>query len=261
MIFLFQFLLQNQFRLYKKLSLPRGNLGKMRELSVSHIEHLSPLIKKITFVGDDLKDFNSLSADDHVKIFFPYPGEEKPVLLNSPDNRKPLMRDYTPLSFDTEKRTLDIAFYIHDKGIASDWAKNAEVGSTLTIAGPRGSRVVPYEFDWYFLIGDESFIPSVIRRLKEIPQNTKVITLLEVKDELHQVDLRNSSNVEIHWAHRDKGETLLEAIKKIKLPKGDSFTWISSEKEQAFTIKDVLVKEYNFDEKWMKATGYWQKKN
>jgi NADPH-dependent ferric siderophore reductase len=37
--------------------------------------------------------------------------------------------------------------------------RRRQVGDRLDIGGPRGSAVVPDDFDWYLLIGDEARRP------------------------------------------------------------------------------------------------------
>jgi ferric-chelate reductase (NADPH) len=54
---------------------------------------------------------------------------------------RPQARDYTPL-YDEARHELVFDFFVHDGGIASNWALEAKVGDKLTIGGPRGSLVV-----------------------------------------------------------------------------------------------------------------------
>jgi NADPH-dependent ferric siderophore reductase len=61
---------------------PRG--FERRELTVAGITPLGPGFVSITFTGEDLADFVSLSFDDHVKLMFDESAET------------PLRRDYTP---------------------------------------------------------------------------------------------------------------------------------------------------------------------
>ena len=42
----------------------------------------------------------------------------------------------------------------------------AFVGQWVGIAGPRGSLVIPTGFDWHWLIGDETALPAIARRLR-----------------------------------------------------------------------------------------------
>ena len=76
------------------------------------------------------------------------------------------MRDYTPRAFDAAGNRLTIDFALHDAGPATAWALNARPGETLLIGGPRGSTVVPDDFDFYLLAGDETALPSIGRRLE-----------------------------------------------------------------------------------------------
>ena len=61
------------------------------------------------------------------------------------DGVRPQSRDYTPL-YDAAKHELALDFFVHDGGVASQWALEAKVGDRLTIGGPRGSLVVPEDY-------------------------------------------------------------------------------------------------------------------
>ena len=65
--------------------------------------------------------------------------------INWGEGVRPATRDYTPL-YDAERHELAYDFYIHDGGIASRWALEANVGDKLVIGGPRGSLVVPEDY-------------------------------------------------------------------------------------------------------------------
>ena len=87
------------------------------------------------------------------------------------------MRDFTPRSFDTEQGKLVIDFALHESGPATGWAVAAKVGDTLEIGGPRGSAVIPDDFDWYLLIGDETALPAIGRRVEELRPDVPVTTI------------------------------------------------------------------------------------
>lgn len=72
-------------------------------------------------------------------------------------------RDYTPL-YNAERHELAYDFFIHDGGVASQWAMDATVGDTLLIGGPRGSLVVPEDYAWQLYVCDETGIPALRRR-------------------------------------------------------------------------------------------------
>src|SRR5471032_2126017 len=122
---------------------------KRRDLQVARVEELSPNFRRVTFTGDSLADFVSASFDDHVKVFFePAPGAE------------PARRDYTPRRYDNAAHELAIEFALHGEGAASDWAAQAAPGQRLTIAGPKGSLIIPVDYDWHLLVGDKTALPA-----------------------------------------------------------------------------------------------------
>src|SRR4051812_5818016 len=103
---------------------------RRRLLTVRQVERLTPAMARVT-LGGDLAGFNSASYDDHVKAFFPLPGDTKPTLPDpAPDgatNGTPRSpgRDYTPRRFDSGRDELIIDFALHDAGPATDWASKA----------------------------------------------------------------------------------------------------------------------------------------
>ncbi|WP_413560371.1 siderophore-interacting protein [Bdellovibrio sp. HCB209] len=243
---------------------------KRRTLTVKNIQNVTSRIKRVTLTGEELSDFTSLSPDDHIKVFFPYPGETEPVLpvmgpngLTVPEgSRKPIMRDYTPRRFDKDAKELDIEFVLHGEGPGSQWAAQVQVGQNLTIGGPRGSRVVPYNFDWYLMIGDESAIPSFARRLKELPADSFSVVIIETEDASQKIDLECNGKVEIHWIYRNgrkpgQADEIKNKLASLPIFHGDYFAWIALEKACAMEIRDLLITIRGAREEWIKATGYW----
>src|SRR5690606_18646134 len=108
----------------------------------------------------------------------PTMGDKGPIF---PDNQRPIMRDFTPRRYDAARGVLEIDFALHESGPATDWAKQASPGQKLVIGGPRGSFILPLDFDWYLLIGDETALPAIARRLAELPKGSRVVVLAEVE--------------------------------------------------------------------------------
>jgi len=244
-----------------------------RKLVVKNVKMLSDKIKRVTLGGEELEGFQSNSADDHVKVFFPYPGEQEPVvpsfgpsLGRRPEGRRPLMRDYTPRNYCQKNQELDIDFFLHDDGVGSRWAAQAERGQYLTIAGPKGSRIVPDSFDWYLLIGDETALPSIARRLEEWPETTHALVFIEVEDESVKIQLQHSKNVQIHWIYRQhvnqkSANSLVDVIGKANFPDGDYFSWIYAEKTQVEKVKNLLLNQKMANSEWMLAKAYWMQRS
>ena len=150
---------------------------KPRHVVVQSVEHLTPHMVRVTFHGPDLADFPSVGFDDHIKLILPRMENGTAVFpAFSPEGRpttqggEPVsMRDYTPRRFDRAALTLDIDFAIHEAGPATAWALQAQPGQEMMIGGPKGSFVVPDDFDWYLLMGDETALPAIGRRLGTLP--------------------------------------------------------------------------------------------
>lgn len=160
---------------------------KRRRLEVLRVVDLTPRMRRITLGGPELAGFISLGSDDHVKLLFPQNAEQQAaletlVLGPGKDNGvMPAMRDYTPRRYDLDIGELDIDFVLHGDGPASTWAEQAKPGQFLHIGGPRGSMIVPDIFDSYLLIGDETALPAIARRLEELPAGRRVLAVIEVR--------------------------------------------------------------------------------
>jgi NADPH-dependent ferric siderophore reductase len=214
---------------------------KFRLLQVKRVQPLTPHLIRVTFTGDDLHDFESASFDDHIKVFFPAPGADKPVLPsagpNGPvfpeDQPRPVARDFTPRRYDRAARELDIEFAMHEAGPAASWAAQAKVGQYLGIGGPRGSLLIPTGFDWHLLIGDETALPAIARRLKELPAGTRVAAILEVADPSARMDFDTEAELHAVWRYRSespyRGDALLQAVRETYLPEGEGYVWAAGE--------------------------------
>lgn len=225
---------------------------KRRHVTVQSVDAVTPLMLRVVFAGEDLADFTSLSPDDHVKLFFPVAGEA------------PAMRDFTPRAFDRARRTLTIDFALHDKGPASDWARAARPGSPLAIGGPRGSVVVPHDFAWWLLIGDETALPAIGRRVEEMPEGTPVTVLASVAGAAEEQVFGGRSALTVHWVHRpaDRAEDpapLHAALQRLRWPAGDGYVFIAAEANVARALRRHVLEERGHPPAWMRASGYWVK--
>ncbi|MCA0918769.1 SIP domain-containing protein [Pseudooceanicola nanhaiensis] len=224
---------------------------RRRSLTVQQVDRLTPHMVRIVLHSEDLADFTSLGADDHIKLFFDGEGD------------KPEMRDYTPRRYDNAACTLTLDFALHEAGPATDWALKAQVGDSLNIGGPRGSAVIAPVFDWYLLIGDETALPAIGRKAEELGAGVQVITLAAVPEAADEQVFETAADLRQHWVHRPveaatDPETLLAAARDIALPEGRGFVWIAAEAQVARALRDAFL-ERGHPKSWLKAAGYWVK--
>ena len=238
---------------------------KRRKLEVLRVVDLTPRMRRITLGGPELAGFISLGTDDHVKLLFPQNAEQAAALetmvLGAGKDNGPLpeMRDYTPRRYDLEKLELDIDFVLHGDGPASTWAEQARPGQFLHIGGPRGSMIVPDIFDSYLLIGDETALPAIARRLEGLAANRKTLVVIEVENGAEQQVLESAAQVNVIWVLREGGkDNLLTTVKQLQVPKGNLYAWVATETKVSRQIRRVLLDEHGLNEQFVKAVGYWR---
>jgi len=233
---------------------------KHRRLDVLRVTELTPRMRRITLGGPQLQGFTSVGSDDHVKLLFACSAEEQAALDNldfSREGVRPTMREYTPRRIDLAAGELDIDFVLHGDGPASTWAAQAEVGQVLNIAGPRSSMVVPDIFDSYLLIGDETAIPAIARRLQELPATRKVLAVIEIEDAQEQQCLASQAQLNVVWVLRHQ-QDLLQVVKDLVLPDGQLYAWVALEKALTRKTKRLLIDEKGVKEDLIKAAAYWR---
>ncbi|RAU43279.1 MULTISPECIES: siderophore-interacting protein [unclassified Pseudomonas] len=236
---------------------------KRRKLQVLRVTDLTPRMRRITLHGPELAGFVSLGTDDHVKLLFATTAEEQAALETftpgpkASDGPRPAMRDYTPRRYDPETGELDIDFVLHGDGPAATWAAQAAPGQFLHIAGPRGSMIVPDMFDSYLLIGDETALPAIGRRLEGLPANRRACVVVEIEDAAERQPLPSEAQVEVIWVLRSEGN-LLDVTRNLTLPQGSLYAWVAMESALSRKVRRVLLDELKLDEAAVKAAGYWR---
>lgn len=242
---------------------------QMRHVQVAQVARITPHLIRIALTGEALAGFASPGFDDHAKLIFPDATSGKltlPVVqsdgkIDWGGAERPNARDYTPRHFDAQTNTLTIDFALHEAGPATAWAGQAQPGDALGVAGPRGSFLIPTDFDWHLLVGDDTALPAIWRRLQELPATAKAVVIAEVHSPEDRVELPSNAQVEIVWAYRATGgaAALLEALRGQPLPQGDYYAWVACESLAAKAIREHLLGERQANPRWVRASGYWRK--
>ncbi len=243
---------------------------RLRELSVLRTETLGPHLRRVVVGGEALQGFESPSPDDHVKLFFPNAEGAFVVPLLGPEGpRYPEgqlpspARDYTPRAWDLEAGELALDFVVHGDGVASNWARRAQPGDALVVAGPHGSPAVADDFDCFVLIGDETALPAIGRWLEALPEGAQAEVFIEIPEQGDRQPLVENEGIRIHWLERNgfdaASSTLLEdALVDFEQPDGDAFYWIATESRRARNMRLFLEDHLQVPRDWVRATGYWK---
>jgi NADPH-dependent ferric siderophore reductase len=229
---------------------------KRRNLTVARVERFGSTMLRVVACGEELEGFISLGFDDHVKLFFP---------IDAPEGTAPAMRDFTPRRYDVRAGELWIDFFLHDSGPAATWASQVSAGQTITVGGPRGSSVIsPEGIDMHLLIGDETGLPAMGRRLDELPAQAHALAVIETDDGSTEYPFESRATtrfirVKRSPINRGPAHALIEALRPVSLPTQGCFAWAALESQSARAIRRYLLDERSFDKRWVKAAGYWQR--
>lgn len=218
---------------------------KRRDLEVVRVETISPHFRSVTFSGESLADFVSASFDDHLKFMLDADGEA------------PVRRDYTPRRYSQQARELTIEFALHGDGPAADWAAQAQVGQRVTVGGPRGSFIIPTDYDWHLLIGDETAIPAVARRLEELPAGAQVLVVLHAADIADRRTFETAAKLSVQWV--SSSDALVAAVRQLALPAGEGYAWCAGEAATTAELRRILIEEKGHDRHAIRAAAYWKR--
>jgi ferric-chelate reductase (NADPH) len=240
---------------------------RFRELTVLRVERISAGFQRIVLGGDALEGFSSKGFDDHTKVFFPAPGATfvPPVVTDEGidwgDGVRPMARDYTPL-YDETRDELVLDFFVHDGGVASNWAVQAQEGDKLTIGGPRGSLVVPEDYAWQLYVCDESGMPALRRRLEaiaQLPVRPEIHAVVTVGDEAYKDYLAHLSDFNITWIVGHSEQAVAERLATLNVPAGDYFIWLTGEGKVVKNLGRQFETDA-IDPQLVRASAYWHAK-
>lgn len=229
---------------------------RFRTLTLAARDWLGPDFVRVRLVGSDLAGFDSLGADDHMRLFFPEgPTDSVEALRAAPS------REYTPLAWGED--WLDVEFAVHgDEGTAAPWAANAPLGSTVGVGGPRGSMVLEGEPDGWLLAGDETAIPAIRRFAARIPAGVPARIAIEVRGPEHELTL--DAAVPVEWIHRGDapaGSALiafLESLVTGDRPGLAPFVFVAAESSIVKPGR-ALLERWDIDTAQAVVKGYWKR--
>jgi NADPH-dependent ferric siderophore reductase len=114
-------------------------------------------------------------------------------------------------------------------------------------------------FDSYLLIGDETALPAIARRLEGLAANRRALVVVEVENGAEQQRLESAAQVHVIWVLREGGkDNLLTTVKQLQVPSGNLYAWVATETKVSRQIRRVLLDEHGLNEQRVKAVGYWR---
>ena len=232
---------------------------RARHVQLLAREQVSPGFIRLTLGGPELEGFVSAGFDDHTKLILPQAGLEKPNLpymvegRPQVDGERPTMRDYTPLRFDAASNTLLMDFAVHGTGPAVEWAQSAPIGQWLGLAGPRGSLVISADLQWHWLLGDETAMPAIERRLAELPAGSRAVVRVQAANKADQRAWSSAADLDLAWV-----DSLADAASSLEIPEGDGFIWAAGENRAMAELRKIIMDKPGANPKRMRIASYWK---
>jgi NADPH-dependent ferric siderophore reductase len=222
------------------------------------VERVAQEMVRVVLKGPELTGFTSLGFDDHVKLFFP------PTSQDGPASAISAARDFTPRRFDPDAGELWIDFFLHEAGPAASWVSRVAVGDSLDVGGPKGSAVIALEgIDTHVLIGDETAVPAINRRLEELPGDARALVVVEIDAKSAWPQFESRAAFDVVWVKRkpdrDAAEHLIETLRTLDFPAERCFVWVALESHLARAIRRYFREERGIDKGWIKAAAYWRR--
>lgn len=192
------------------------------------IERLSPSYIRVTFGGDDLRDFGSEGLDQRIKVVLPNALGGYPQLdvtdtdwftawRTLPDEERPPLRTYTVrrISGNGDRRLVEVDFVLHgDGGPASRWVRQAATGDRMALFGPDATSGGPWGgVAWnppagssrFVLAGDETAAPAIAAVLESLPDGTDARAFIEIPSAEDELEIALPAGVELTWLPRVDG--------------------------------------------------------
>jgi NADPH-dependent ferric siderophore reductase len=239
-------------------------------VEVVSVSRIAPRLVSVLVNGGDLSRFADAPPTSHIKVFLPAVGQDAPTMPSvgpdgarvwPQDQPRPVVRTYTPRSFDPEIGTLEVQFLLHGAGPASEWAETARPGSKAAIGGPGGRFSLDLEASHWFIAGDESALPAVGTLLDTLPASTTAEVHLEVTGPEDEIPFASPADATITWHHRRAadawGTELYEATAGASIPDGAQ-VWVACEASAVRTIRRHLLVERQVSTATTVTRGYWR---
>lgn len=224
-----------------------------RLLTVIGVRELTPNMRRISLSGVDLDDFPEGQESGYVKLLLEDNGEE-------------VRRSYTIREFDFESKILHLDFMLHgdsngESGPASVWAKQAQVGSQISVVGPGAKKLLDFNADWFLIAGDMTALPAISVNIEQLPAHAKGYIAIEIVSEADKQELPVPIGIQVHWvlnAHASRESfPLLDKVKEFGFLSGKPSMWVAGEFHTSRAIRRYLKLEKCVQRDEIYASSYW----
>jgi len=239
---------------------------------VARVTPVTPHMVRITLTGSDLRQYESVGADQFLYVFLPEANGARPRVehdftwdawRNLPSEERQVGRYYTVRYCRPESGELDLDFVLHGDGPATSWASRAKPGDPVALWGPRYAYNPPAATDLRILLADETGLPASGAILESLSPDARCWAFIEIRDPSAKQPLVSDGDVEITWLHRGDaapGVPLLEAVMSLDRPDAAAvYVWGGAEFNAMQDCRKHLQAAWGLHSARIRTVGYWRK--
>ena len=237
-----------------------------------HVRCSSPLsqhLVRLVLGGPGLAGFASTGAhDEWIRVYPPRPGEaELPLPRRSGDGwawdgEQPACRYYTVRDWDAASGELTVDVVVHDAGLVTGWAQQAQPGDQLVVCGPRGSFAPPDKPEWVWLVGDLTALPAIGRIVENLPAGLAARALVEVPGPSDRIPLVSRADLVVTWVEHERTpanvSVLEREVRDSEWPEGNGYFWMAGEASQMRGLRKYLRHDRRLATPAYDVMGYWR---
>jgi len=224
----------------------------LHDATVIRVEDVTPKMRRITVMGDGLRQMDVDRPGQWMKVFFP-----------TPNGARPQGRAYTIRAYNAEQGWLVLDFALHgDQGPAAYWSARARVGDALQLAGPRAGYWIDPAVTDHVLIGDATALPAIAGIVEQLGSGTRAHLFVEVADAAEEQSFATRSDVTIQWIHAGaaypgttgKLELVVQRTVLAKAPQ----VFLAGEAFMVRAIRTHLLVDHAIPPTSIHSAGYWR---
>lgn len=232
---------------------------------------VGPRIRRIVLNVPDLADLPLPGGgDDALGIYFPEPGQSSPPAMQCRDgvwdyfdvDKTPEGRNYSVRYVDPDTRLITCDFVLHERGVASDWARRTEVGQQVVLSHARGWYRPESTTRWQLLIADLAGLPALARILDDLPAAAVATVLVEVSEpaDLDYLPARHGISVvsTVGTGNGHAPSRLAEMVRALRHPDGRGYCWFAGEAQATREVRKHLRNDHGWVTDQYDIVGYWR---
>lgn len=237
-----------------------------RRVTVQSVVPLSAHMVRVTLTGEELAGFVVEQPAASVRLLVP-PSDNRDLIMPIwngnefllPDGRRAPIRTFTPRLASDSGLTLDVV--LHQRGLASEWARRAEPGDPAAVSGPGRGYDIDASAPAFLLAGDETAIPAIRQLLEALPADTPVHVLIEVAHPDARLSLPDRPEATVEWcdlpSEAKPGTALVSAVRGADLFSGTR-VWAAGNATAMQQIRRYLFEEMAWPRGQATVRGYWK---